>query len=87
MHKTICRVGKKWSQGPHTRQRRIKYIDRMNFIKDKDDKILCKDKDIKNRCKGYFGTLLNTKNHKKQLVVMQPAQGPIENITEAEVKT
>ena len=70
-----------------TRQRRIKGIDCMTFIKDKDDKILSKDEDIKNKWKGYFGTLLNTRNHRKQLAIMQPNQGPIENITEVKVKT
>ena len=59
----------------------------MTFIKDKDDKILSMDEDIKNRWKGYFGTLLNTRNHRKQLTVIQPTQGPIENITKTEVKT
>ena len=49
----------------------------MTSIKDKDDKIQSKDEGIKNRWKGYFGTL----------EVIQPTQGPIENITEAEVKT
>ena len=34
-----------------------------------------------------LAALLNTRNHRKQLAVMQPTQGPIENITEAEVKT
>ena len=33
------------------------------------------------RWKGYFG------NHRKQLPVMRTTQGPIESITEAEVKT
>ena len=32
------------------------------------------------------GTLLNTRNYRKQLPVMQPTQGPIKNITGAEVK-
>ena len=59
----------------------------MTFIKDKDDKILSKDEDIKSRWKGYFGTFLNTRNHRKQLAVTQPTQGPIKNITEIEVKT
>ena len=53
----------------------------MTFINDKDDKILSKDQVIKNRWKGYFGTLLNARNNRKQLAVMQPTQGSIENIT------
>ena len=40
-----------------------------------------------NRWKDYFGNLLNTRNRRKQLAVMKPTKGPIENITEAEVKT
>ena len=59
----------------------------MTFIKDKDDKIVSKDEDIKHRWKGYFGTLLNTRNHRKELAVMKPNQGLIGKVTEAEVKT
>lgn len=57
----------------------------MTFIKDKDDKNLSKNENIKNRWKDYFGTLLN-RRQRKQLTVMQPTQVPIENITETEVK-
>ena len=64
-----------------TRQRRTKDTDYMTFINDKDDKILSKDQVIKNRWKGYFSTLLNARNNRKQLAVMQPTQGSIENIT------
>ena len=51
------------------------------------NKILSLDEVSKNRWKEYFGTLLDIRNHRKQLPVMQPTQGAIENITEREVKT
>ncbi|CAM4652884.1 unnamed protein product [Leuciscus chuanchicus] len=69
-----------------TRQRRAKDIDRLNLVKDQEGKIICEDVKIKERWREYFSTLLNTKNNRKELPQTDPVQGPIENITDVEVR-
>ncbi|CAM4675865.1 unnamed protein product [Leuciscus chuanchicus] len=59
-------------------------MDRLNFVKDKEGKIMCEDVKIKERWREYFNTLLNTKNNRNELPQTDPVQGPIENITDAE---
>ena len=69
-----------------TRHRRSKDIDRIPFVKDNNGKILNEDDDIKKRWKDYFDCLLNNENKKKELPVMLPVEGPINEISETEVK-
>lgn len=68
-----------------TRQRRAKDIDQLNFVKDKEGKIMCEYVKIKEGGGEYFNTLLNTKNNRNELPQTDPVQGPIENIKDAEV--
>lgn len=69
-----------------TRQRRSKDIDHLKFVKDEDGKIFGEDDAIKERWRGYFKTLLNTQNCRDTLPTASPIQGPIEDITEEEVR-
>ena len=70
-----------------TRQRRAQDIDRMIFVKDSEGKIMCEDTDIKKTWSEYFNRLLNTRNSRKDLEELDKVEGPMDLVTEEEVKT
>ena len=70
-----------------TRQRRSRDIEQLIFVKDCEGKIVAEESKIKDRWKEYFASLLNTKNKRKQISELPPVQGPVEKITEGEVKS
>ena len=69
-----------------TRKRRSLDIDQMKFVKDENGEILSEDDDIKKRWKEYFDMLLNTQNRRKVLDRVDKIEGPIETVSEEEVK-
>jgi hypothetical protein len=69
-----------------TRKRRAQDIDRLVFVKDSQDRVLTEDDDIKSRWRQYFEQLLNTKNSKKELQNIEKVEGPIQEVTSAEIK-
>jgi hypothetical protein len=50
-----------------TRKRRAMNTYKMSFIKNKEERILSEDHKFKERWRGYFNHLLNTKNSSKEL--------------------
>jgi hypothetical protein len=58
----------------------------MIFIKDKEERVLSEDHKIKGRWREYFNHLLNTKNSSKELEETDIVEGPVQLVTEIEIK-
>ena len=66
------------------RQRRSKDIDRLSFVKDENGNILSEDREVKERWRNYFNTLLNTENTREELATV--SSSPIQDLETTEVE-
>ena len=76
--KIIYRIAK-------TRNEKRKDVGEIGIIKDENGNILIEEREIKQRWQEYFSILLNTENEYEELSEALPIEGPVQNVTRAEV--